>query len=557
MVAGTFLLAGVAGCQTDSGAVRSYAPEASATTPAPLLVPETDSSVARSSKPVLPQTNLSSEPKPVDPVVSTSTGDSGDERVRFESDNPVSPTTSPTVTPDATFAKTTNETAGASPAPTASLKPEYVEKTDEVVEPGDALKGQVDAKEAEAVTAPAVSGTPRPLDSIVLETTRPSKKPVETSLVPVPRIDLPEPAEAAEVDEAPSGRDSEISTDVETADPKRSTTTPVATDEAVVEEPSKTGNVTEEADTTDNDSVATPVIEEDQFVAIDKSDVVTSESPDDESVVRSNTRLISDQRLPVFHVTVDGQGNAYLSQRDAILLVQPDGQSRIWARVRAPRGHIILPDGSHVVCLAGQRAVVRLNAEGEMVEDIANGSEGSFLRSPSHVVADRRGGLFFTDPGYAPIRNPIGSLHYISPEGDVLTVAGRLAFPEGLALSSDGSRLLVVESQLNRVIEFPVLAPGKLGTRRILARLPKRNSDAPDGFAHSLAFDKVGRVFVAHGGTQHVEVIDTDGNVSKRHHIPNVNTTGVAFVPGSPQRLFVAGSDQRTRRGQLLEVTLD
>jgi len=539
--------------------VRSYTPEAPATEPAPLIVPEASSSVASSTEPIAetPQPNLS--PEPIDPAVvsppepasrnqTTSTGNTGDEPVRAESDNPVASKTSDTVTPDATFEETTNDTAGTRPAPTASLKPESVERTDETVDPGDVFEAPVDATEAATVTQPAVSSvrrTPRPLDSAVLETTRTSKTPVETPVVPVPQIDLPEPAEAAAVAEAPTRRDIEVTTD-----------------EPAIEDTGTTSNVSEETETKGDDSEATPTAstpatEEDQFVAIEKPEVVTSELPDNASVVGADTRLISDQRLPVFHVTADAQGNAYLSQRDAILLVQPDGQSRIWARVRAPRGHIILPDGSHVVCLAGRRAVVRLNADGEIVEEIANRSDGSFLRSPSHVVADGHGGLYFTDPGYARIRNPIGSLHYINPEGETQTLARNLAFPEGLALSSDGSRLLVVESQLNRVIEFQVLAPDKLGAKRVLARLPKKTADAPDGFAHSLALDKLGRVFVAHGGTQHVEVIDRDGTVSERHHLPNLIATGVAFVPGDPQRLFVAGSDRETRRGRLLEVTLD
>ena len=582
VVTGTFLLAGVAGCQTDSGAVRSYTPESPATTPAPLVVPEADRTVADSTEPFAdaPQPNLS--PEPVNPVVvpptepvsrnqttstgdSDSPGDSDDEPARTESDNTVAAKTSRTVTPDATFEESTNDTAGTPSVPTASVKPESVQRTDETVDAGDVFEAPVDSTEAATVTAPTVSsiqGTPRALDRIVLEAARTSNTPVETSVVPVPQIDLPEPAEAAAVAESPSERDIETSTDTETADPVKAVTTPVITDGPAVEERGTTGDVITEKETTGNGleatpTVSTPTVEEDQFAAIEKPEVVTSELPGNEPVVGTNTRLISDQRLPVFHVTADAQGNAYLSQRDAILLVQPDGQSRIWARLRAPRGHIILPDGSHVVCLAGQRAVVRLNADGEMVEEIASRSEDSFLRSPSHVVDDGHGGLYFTDPGYARIRNPIGSLHYISPEGETQTLARNLASPEGLALSSDGSRLLVAESQRNRVIEFPVLAPGKLGTSRVLARLPKKTSDAPDGFAHSLALDKLGRVYVAHGGTQHVEVIDRDGTVSQRHHVPNVITTGVAFVPGDPQRLFVAGSDRQTRRGRLLEVTLD
>lgn len=278
----------------------------------------------------------------------------------------------------------------------------------------------------------------------------------------------------------------------------------------------------------------------------------------EEPTTQPGRRLVSEQRLPVFHVAADADGNLFLSQRDAILRLTPDGQSKVWSRLRAPRGHIILPDGSHVVCVSGLRSVVRLNADGEITEELANGSGGTFLRSPSHVIADSHGGFYFTDPGYARIRNPIGTVHYINQDGNVSTAAQKLSFPEGITFSADGSRLLVVESQLNRVVEFQVLAPGKLGPRRVLAKLPKKSSRDADGFAHSLVAGPDGRLFVAHGGTEHVEVIERDGRILQRHHVAGVVTNGITFIPdGDSDRLFVVGTTRKSRRGRVVEVSLD
>src|SRR5262249_60925893 len=108
-------------------------------------------------------------------------------------------------------------------------------------------------------------------------------------------------------------------------------------------------------------------------------------------------------------------------------------------------------------------------------------------RGPNDLTLDPQGGFYFTDPGGSDLDRPIGTVHYVDPQGVTHTVASGLAFPNGIVLRPGGRELLVGESKKNRVLAYPVQAPGKLGPMRVLVELPKKgegqSDNQPDGRA--------------------------------------------------------------------------
>lgn len=262
--------------------------------------------------------------------------------------------------------------------------------------------------------------------------------------------------------------------------------------------------------------------------------------------------VIAEFSASIDSVTFDQDGNAFVAHGQQISRVSRNGEVSQWAKVGAPRGHAVLPDGNHVICDGSQRAVVKLNSDGEMIGKVATRSDGYFLRSPNDLVVDAQGGIYFTDPGYARIRNPIGKVHYVASDGSVNIVAQRLAFPEGIAISPDGDSLLVVESQTSQILKFEILSPGRVGPKRIFARL----NDGSGGFANGMTVDSRGRVFVAHGGTQQVEVISADG-LRLRSHSVNAAISSVSFRGDDFGRVFAAGASRNSsNKGQLFEIRL-
>jgi gluconolactonase len=268
--------------------------------------------------------------------------------------------------------------------------------------------------------------------------------------------------------------------------------------------------------------------------------------------------VVAEVWSPADNVVLDDAGNAFVSHGKHISKVASDGTVEPWATMGSPRGHVILPDGSHLVADAGQRAIIKLNAEGEQVRKVATRSDGYFLRAPNDLVADSNGGVYFTDPGYARIRNPIGRIHYVAADGSVTVVAQRLAFPEGIALSPDGSKLLVVESQSRKVIKFEIRSPGQVGPKQVFAELSAAADDQVEGFANGLLVDeKSGRVFVAHGDRQQVEMLSSEGK-SLRSFEMGATVNGIAFKPNDNGRLFATGGARSGKKdaGQLFEVRI-
>jgi len=242
-------------------------------------------------------------------------------------------------------------------------------------------------------------------------------------------------------------------------------------------------------------------------------------------------------------VVFDRDGNGYISWDKTITKFTLQGTTSTFAITGAPNGHKILADGTHLVCDGSQHAILRLDANGQMLEPASKSCNGKPLRGPNDLTLDPKGGFYFTDPGGSSAENPIGTVHYVDTEGVTHLVAEKLAFPNGIVLTPDGKTLLVAESQRNRVLAYPLTSPGKVGAMRVFANLPVSSSgkwedNQPDG----MCLDEDGNLYVAHYGMKQVQVLDPNGKLIRQYDGGNQLTSNVAF--GGPQRdqLFVTGS---------------
>jgi gluconolactonase len=259
-------------------------------------------------------------------------------------------------------------------------------------------------------------------------------------------------------------------------------------------------------------------------------------------------------------IVFDKSGAGYVSdtQHGAIYKVTVgDGKTSLWASTPAPNGHKILADGTHLVCDKG--AVLHLDAAGRKLKDAASECDGKPLRSPNDLTIDPKGGFYFTDPGGSDAKNPIGTVHYVDPQGKTHLIAGGLAFPNGIVLRPDGKTLLVGESEYNRVLAFEVLGPGKLGAKKIFATLPAKHGDqinnAPDG----MTLDEDGNLFVAHYGMHTVQVLSPAGKLLRSYPGGNLTTSNVAFAGPGMDQLFITGAlaDEKTSKGALWRLDLE
>ncbi len=240
-------------------------------------------------------------------------------------------------------------------------------------------------------------------------------------------------------------------------------------------------------------------------------------------------------------VVVDHDGNLYFSHGKVITKVDPEGKDSTWAETGAPNGHKILADGTHLVCDASRHAVLHLDREGKELAPASTASDGEPLRGPNDLTLDPAGGFYFTDPGGSSDEAPIGTVHYVGPDGVTHTVAKQLAFPNGIVLRPGGKELLVAESKKNRILAYPVEAPGKLGPLRVLVELPSKEGEQVDNQPDGIALDAEGNLFVAHYGMRQVQVVSPEGKVVRRYPGGNLTTSNVAFAGPDGTVLFTTG----------------
>ncbi len=196
-----------------------------------------------------------------------------------------------------------------------------------------------------------------------------------------------------------------------------------------------------------------------------------------------------------------------------------------------PSGLGWLPDGRMLVVSMTDRRLLRLDPGGlTVVADLSPWA-------PFHcndMVVDRQGRAYvgnfgFDLPAKAEVKPTV--LILVTPEGRASVVAEGLAFPNGSAITPDGSTLIVGETFAGRLTAFTIGPDGSLSGRRIWAKL---DGAVPDG----VCLDAEGALWVASPRSREVLRVREGGEVTHRVRTQN---QAVACMLGGPERrtLFV------------------
>ena len=274
------------------------------------------------------------------------------------------------------------------------------------------------------------------------------------------------------------------------------------------------------------------------------------------------TKTVELFRVPNYceGVCFDNAGNGYISWGKSITRFSLDGKNSVWVETGAPNGHKILADGTHLVCDASQHAVLKLAADGKLLDPASKECDGKPLRGPNDLSLDTPNvGFYFSDPGLSSIDNLIGTIHYVDKAGKTTLLDDGLAFPNGIVLAPDGKKLYLAESQKNRVLLYEVTAPGKVGEPKVFAELPRKNMEAgqidnqPDG----MCLDAAGNLYVAHYGMKQVQVLDPTGKLIRQYDGGNTTTSNVAFGGPEMNQLFITGGiGKEAGEGGLFRIDL-
>jgi sugar lactone lactonase YvrE len=190
-------------------------------------------------------------------------------------------------------------------------------------------------------------------------------------------------------------------------------------------------------------------------------------------------------------VLVDDDGSVLCGLLDGrILRVTPDGRtiSTVADTGGRPLGLEWLPDRSLLVCDA-RRGLLQVDAEGN-VRELATAAAGRRIRFCNNAAVTADGTAYFTDSSArfgidewkADLleHSSTGRLLRRSPDGSVDVVATGLSFPNGVALTTDGTRLFVAESASYRLLSMD-LPDGALTEALALPGFPDNIATGSDG----------------------------------------------------------------------------
>jgi len=212
-------------------------------------------------------------------------------------------------------------------------------------------------------------------------------------------------------------------------------------------------------------------------------------------------------------ITRDGTAGVFCDL--AVLAPVEGGQPRASGLKLDGQGRLIAAD-------SGGGRLLRIDADGQGAELLADRWEGKHFNSIHDVALDLQGNIYFTDPGGSSVRNPDGSVFcYNVATTKVSRLVTGMAFPNGVAVTPDQKHLCVAEGRRYRVWIYDFAEDGSATNGRVLIDFPTETRGKiiggltlPDG----MIFDAAGRLYVAMSTGGVVDVVEVPSGTLIRQY---------------------------------------
>lgn len=198
-----------------------------------------------------------------------------------------------------------------------------------------------------------------------------------------------------------------------------------------------------------------------------------------------------------------------------------------------PRGELLAAE------TGGKR--ISISGRDEQVRELTRGDGKNPLVAVNDLIADAKGGVYFTDPNVRPIvpgRRVF--VYYLAPgERFAQVVDDSMVRPNGLTLSLDGRTLYVDDTVGQDVFAFDIRADGRLEGKRVFARL-RDIKPGEDSGADGMAIDREGRVYVT--CVRGVQMFDRTGEYLGTIPVPR-RPTNIAFSGPGKATLYITARE--------------
>ena len=194
-------------------------------------------------------------------------------------------------------------------------------------------------------------------------------------------------------------------------------------------------------------------------------------------------------------------------------------------------GELLFAEGKRISKRGKDGAIVTLT----------EGAPGRPLLLPNDLIADARGGIYFTDPGPRPVvAGRPTSVYYLPPGASTpVLLDGMVARPNGLTLTNDGKTLIVDDTLGPTIYAYDVQGDGSVKNRRAFAQLRDIPAGEESG-ADGMAIDRYNRIYVT--TVVGVQAFGAEGQYIGTFKAPR-QAANVAFSGPGKQTLYLTARE--------------
>lgn len=272
-------------------------------------------------------------------------------------------------------------------------------------------------------------------------------------------------------------------------------------------------------------------------------------------------KVINDKAaFPEGPAFIDGKLHYVEYGGNTILVWDGAATTKLWEQAGCgPSAVLPLGDDLAVTCY-DNGTIARVSRDGKTIAAYDKAADGGALQGPNDLTSDGKGGAWFTTSGpweSAPI---VGKVFHLAADGTITEAANDLHYANGVALSPDGKRLYVNESEAGRVISFAVGDDGTLSDRRLLVRLGiVDEASGPGAYPDGIKLGPDGNLWIGQYSKGRIVVVSPEGAFVKAIEVPSATAPNLAFSPDG-KTIFVMSVDDTANApywGKVYEVPLE
>ena len=262
------------------------------------------------------------------------------------------------------------------------------------------------------------------------------------------------------------------------------------------------------------------------------------------SVIAANARpeLVQEKFTFTEGPVGTADGGLYFSDimgSDKTYRLDPSGKITLYrSGTNNMNGLALMRDGS---LIGAETKRISKVVTGASVRTLTEGIAGMGLMAPNDLIADSKGGVYFTDPGPRPIVPGRKAYVYYLPPGasQPRTLDDSVTRPNGLTLTNDSKTLIVDDTVGDTVFAFDVAADGSVKNKLPFAKLHDVQPAQESG-ADGLCIDSEDRVYITTASG--IQIFDRKGQYLGTIKVPR-QPANCAFSGPSKHTLYITARE--------------